>query len=158
MLKKTLILILLLCLTSCGYQAIHSEKNSINYDFSISELVFIGDRNINLKIKQKLNNYIGKNKNKKFILNISSNAERITVSKNELGNPTSFKSEISVKIGIVMQNDLKNSLKTNLEITEDFNYNNISNKFELKKYEREILINLAEIASDKLIFKLSNIQ
>ena len=43
-------------------------------------------------------------------------------------------------------------------ILENFNYNNISNKFNLKRYEEEIKKNLAETASDKLIFKLSNIQ
>ena len=41
---------------------------------------------------------------------------------------------------------------------ESFNYNNISNKFNLKQYEEDIKNNLAETASDKLIFKLSNIQ
>ena len=42
-----------------------------------------------------------------------------------------------------------------MQILENFNYNNILDKFDLKKYEREIKNNLAETASDKLIFKLS---
>ena len=46
MLKTTFALILFLFLSSCGYKAIHSKKNNSSYDFSISELSFIGDRNI----------------------------------------------------------------------------------------------------------------
>ena len=55
--KKIFKLLLLLFLTSCGYEAMHSKKNTINYNFSISEINFNGDREINQKIKAKLNNY-----------------------------------------------------------------------------------------------------
>jgi len=41
---------------------------------------------------------------------------------------------------------------------ESFNYDNNSDKFNLKRYEREIKNNLTETISEKLIFKLSNIQ
>ena len=57
MLKKILIPILLLFLSSCGYEAIHSKKNSVNYNFSLNELTFVGDRDVSLKIKEKINNY-----------------------------------------------------------------------------------------------------
>ena len=53
---------------------------------------------------------------------------------------------------------MNNKFKSNFIILESFNYNNISNKFDLKQYEEDIKNNLAEVASDKLIFKLSNIQ
>ena len=66
----------------------------------------------------------------------------------------SFKNTISINVEVLMNNKLKN----NFIIIESFNYNNISNKFDLKKYEVEIKNNLAETATDKLIFKLSNIK
>ena len=53
---------------------------------------------------------------------------------------------------------MKNSFKNNLRFVESFNYNNDTNKFSLKKYEREIINNLAETVAEKLIYKLSNIQ
>ena len=53
---------------------------------------------------------------------------------------------------------MNDKFKSSFIILESFNYNNISNKFNLKRYEEEIKNNLAETASDKLIFKLSNIQ
>ena len=154
MFQKKIILLLLLLLSSCGYEAIHSQKNSVNYSFSVSELGFIGERTVNLKIKEKLNNYTQDKKDKDFILRISSTSEKIILAKNTAGDATSFKNSISINVEILMNN----KFKSNFIILESFNYNNISNKFNLKKYEEEIKGNLAETASDKLIFKLSNIQ
>ena len=154
MFQKKIILLLLLLLSSCGYEAIHSKKNSVNYDFSVSELSFVGDRTVNLKIKKKLNNYTQNKKDKNFILKISSTSEKIILAKNSAGDATSFKNTISINVEVL----INNKFKSNFIILESFNYNNISNKFDLKKYEEEIKNNLAETASDKLIFKLSNIQ
>ena len=154
MFQKKIILLLLLLLSSCGYEAIHSKKNSANYSFSVNELNFVGDRTINLKIKQKLNNYAQDKKDKDFILKITSTSNKIIIAKNTTGDSTFFKITISINVDILM-ND---KFKSNFMISESFNYNNISNKFNLKKYEEEIKNNLAEAATDKLIFKLSNIQ
>ena len=154
MFRKQIILLLLLLLSSCGYEAIYSKKNSVNYNFSVSELNFVGDKTVNLKIKEKLNNYAQAKKDKDFILRISSTSEKITLAKNTAGDATSFKNSVSVNVEVLMNN----KFKSNFVILESFNYNNISNKFNLKKYEEEIKNNLAETASDKLIFKLSNIQ
>ena len=154
MFQKQIILLLLLLLSSCGYEAIYSKKNSVNYDFSVSDLSFVGDRTVNLKIKEKLNNYAQDKKEKDFILRISSTSEKITLAKNTAGDATSFKNSVSINVEVLMNN----KFKSNFIILESFNYNNISNKFNLKQYEKEIKNNLAETASDKLIFKLSNIQ
>ena len=154
MLQKKIILLFLFLLSSCGYEAIHSKKNSVNYSFSVSELSFVGDRTVNLKIKEKLNNYTQNKKDKDFILKISSTSEKIILAKNIAGDATYFKNKISINIKVLMNN----KFESNFMIIESFNYNNISNKFNLKKYEKEIKNNLAEAATDKLIFKLSNIQ
>ena len=153
MLQKKIILLLLFLLSSCGYEAIHSKKNSVNYIFSVSELSFVGEKTVNQKIKQKLNNYTQNKKDKDFILRISSTSKKIILAKNIAGDATSFKNTVSINIKVLMNNKFEN----NFIITESFNYNNISNKFNLKRYEEEIKNNLAETATDKLIFKLSNI-
>ena len=153
MFQKKIILLLFL-LSSCGYEAIHSKKNSVNYSFSVSELSFTGDRTVNLKIKEKLNNYAQDKKEKDFILRISSTSKKIILAKNTAGDATSFKNSISINVEVLMNN----KFKSNLRIIESFNYNNISNKFDLKNYEDEIKNNLAETATEKIIFKLSNIQ
>jgi len=154
MFQKQIILLLLLLLSSCGYEAIYSKKNSVNYDFTVSDLSFVGDKTVNLKIKEKLNNYVYGKKDKDFILRISSTSEKIILSKNTAGDATSFQNSVSINVEVLMNN----KFKSNFIILESFNYNNISNKFNLKQYEEDIKNNLAETASDKLIFKLSNIQ
>ena len=152
--KKIFTFILLIFLSSCGYEAIYSVKNIKNYDFSISKLSFIGDREINLKIKQKLNNYTQEIKDINFILKITSTSEKIILAKNDAGDSTNFKIKIIVNIDVFN----KEKLKSNFIITESFNYDNNSNKFELKSYEKEIKRNLADIITEKLIFKLANIK
>jgi|TARA_B110000090_G_scaffold62380_1_gene71428 outer membrane lipopolysaccharide assembly protein LptE/RlpB len=150
MLKTIFTLILFLFLSSCGYKAIHSKKNNNSYDFSISKLSFIGDRNINLRIKEKLNNYTLNKKDKNFILNIESDVGKEILSKDASGEVTNFKISIKIKVEVLA--------KSNLEITENFSYNNIENKFNLKTYENQVIKDLTNTAIDKLIFKLSNIQ
>ena len=152
--KKIFTFILLIFLSSCGYEAIYSVKNIKNYDFSISKLSFIGDREINLKIKQKLNNYTQEIKDINFILKITSTSEKIILAKNDAGDSTSFKIKTIVNIDVFN----KEKLKSNFIIMESFNYDNNSNKFELKNYEKEIKRNLANIITEKLIFKLANIK
>ena len=154
MFQKKIILLFLLLLSSCGYEAIYSKKNFLNYNFSISELSFVGDRRINLKIKERLSNYTRDKKDRDFILKVSSTSEKITLAKDTAGDTTTFKNTISINVEVFMNNKIKN----NFIILESFNYNNISNKLNLKKYEKEIKNNLTETASEKLIFKLSNIQ
>ena len=151
---KIIIFFLLFLLSSCGYEAIHSKKNSINYNFSISKVALIGDREVNLKIKEKLNNYTLNQKNKSFTLKISSTSEKRILAKDMAGDATSFQSSITVNVEVLTNGNFKN----NFVIEEKFNYNNNSNKFNLKRYEKDIKNNLAETVTDKLIFKLSNIQ
>ena len=154
MLKKLFLLFVLVFLSSCGYEAIYSKKNSVNYDFSISKLNFIGDRDINLKLKEKLNNYTLTKRDKNFTLKIFSISTKTIAAKDTSGDATSFKNIVTLNLEISMDGTLKNSFM----ITESFNYNNNSNKFSLKKYEKEIKNNLAETIAKKLIYRLSNIQ
>ena len=152
--KKIFTLLLFLFLSSCGYEAIYSKKNSKNYNFFISKLSFIGDRDINLRMKEKLNNFTLNKKNKNFALKISNSSKKEIAAKNTLGDAVTFKNTIVSNIEVSMNGKFKNSFV----IIESFIYNNNSNKFSLKKYEKEIKNNLAETITDKLILKLPNIQ
>ena len=154
MLRKIFLLIVFLLLSACGYEAIHSIKNIDSYNFSINELSFTGDRIVNLKIKEKLNNYTLEKRDKSFTLKIHSTTKRVILGKNISGDPTGFKTTVTVKVKFLEKNNTKN----NFSIVENFNYNNNTNKFDLKKYEREVKNNLAELITKKLIFKLTKIQ
>ena len=152
--KKIFTFILLIFLSSCGYEAIYSVKNLKGYNFSISKLSFFGNREINLKLKQKLNNYTRETKDINFTLKITSTSEKIILTKNLAGDSTNFKINAIVNIDVFN----KDELKSNFIITETFSYDNNSNKFELKSYETEIKKNLADTIAEKLIFKLGNIK
>ena len=152
--KKIFSFLFLFLLSSCGYEATYSKKNLLNYDFSISEINFTGDREVNVKMKEKLNNYIINKKNKSFRVDILSIATKAVSAKNISGDATNFKSTVSIKVNLVMNNRLKN----NFIIKESFDYNNNSNKFNLKTYEKNIKDNLTETITEKLIFRLSNIK
>ena len=152
--KKIFSFLVLFLLSSCGYEATYSKKKLLDYDFSISEINFTGDREVNVKREEKLNNYIINKKNKNFKIDILSIATKAVSAKNISGDATNFKSTVSIKVDLVMNN----KLKKNFIIRESFNYNNNSNKFNLKRSEKEIKNNLAETITEKLIFRLSNIQ
>jgi outer membrane lipopolysaccharide assembly protein LptE/RlpB len=152
--KKIFLLLFFLLLSSCGYEAIYSKKNAINYNFSIKKLNFVGDKVINLKMREKLSSYTLNKKNKNFEIKIYSTSTKSVTANDTTGDATSFKNTVAINVEISANDKLRNSFV----MSESFNYNNNSDKFNLKKYEREIKNNLAETISDKLIFKLSNIQ
>ena len=154
MIKKIFLLVSFIFFSSCGYEAMHSKKNISTYDFSISKISFEGDRNFNLEIKQRLNNYTLSKKKKDFTLKIRTVSNKIIIAKNVAGDPTDFKNTITMYVDVLIENDIKKTLK----IIENFNYANNKNKFNLKKYEKDIKNNLAESSAKKLVFKLSNIQ
>ena len=153
MIKKISLVILILFTTSCGYEAMHTTKNRQNYNFFIGKINFEGDRIINSKIKSRLDAYKKSSQNKKLTLSINSRLEKIILAKNSSGNITSFNNTLTIEVEI----SIDNKIKDNLILKETFNYNNTTNKFQLKNYEKEIKNNLAETITDKLIFKLSNI-
>ena len=105
-------------------------------------------------MKEKLNNYILNKKNKDFKVDILSITTKAISAKNISGDATNFKSTVSIKVDLVMNSKIKN----NFIIKESFNYNNNSNKFNLKTYEKNIKNNLTETITEKLIFRLSNIK
>ena len=153
--KKTFSFLLFLFLSSCGYEAIYSVKNRINYSFIISELTLTGDRQTNLKIKQILKRYSNPDieGGKSFSLKISSNSEKITTTKDAAGNATKFKNEITVKVRVFKNGQYISSF----EIIENFDYNNNSNTLELRTYENEIKNNLAGVIVDKITSMLAKI-
>ena len=156
--EKIFTLLLFLFLSSCGYEAIYSLKNRVNYAFQISKLELSGDRQVNLKMKQILSTYSNPNiaieKRKIFELKISSDSEKITITKNASGDATKFKNEITLKVQVSMDR----TIISNFSVTEKFIYNNNSNTSELRSYENQIKNNLTEAAVDKITAKLALIK
>ncbi|WP_415323405.1 hypothetical protein [Candidatus Pelagibacter sp. Uisw_127] len=154
MLKRVTIIFIFFLTTSCGYEIMHSKKNTIDYNFSIKDITLTGDTYINLKIKQKLNSYILNQKNKVFDVKINSASNREILAKDVKGDATSFKNTIVIYVEVIQKDKIKNTLK----LEKALKYDNKLNKFDLNRYERELKTSLADTMMDELIFKLSNIQ
>ena len=154
--KKIFTFLLFLFLSSCGYEAIYSLKNRVNYAFKISKLELSGDRQVNLRIKRILNSYsnpkVEIEKVRIFELKISSISKKITTTKDASGNATQFENEIEVKVQVTMDG----IIKSNFSVTENFVYNNNSNTSELRTYENKIKNDLTEAAVNKIVFKLAH--
>ncbi|MDA8918223.1 hypothetical protein N9I08_00590 [Candidatus Pelagibacter sp.] len=151
--KNYLLIILFIFTTSCGYEAVYSLKNRvINTDFSITEVSLNGDRDLNIQIKKRLDNYNKVEKSKNYILDIVTKAERIVIANDSKGDPSKYKLQVTIIIAAKTENI--NNIQ--IEFIESFNYNNITDKFELERSEREIKNNLAETITAKLISELMN--
>ena len=148
-LKKIITTLSFLLLLSCGYEPIYSKKHiNNNYNFSIKTINFTGDNKVNKILKNKLKKYLNKeNKSTDLKLNINSKIKKTVRSKNKKGNPTRFSIKINIDLEVFESEILKN--KTNFE--RNFEYNNISNKFNLLQYEKNIKDNLTSQLSYEII-------
>lgn len=149
--KKITLIIFLFFLNSCGYQAIFSSNNA---PFAIINIEAEGKKNLNDKIKNGLKIYRNiENKSKFYELKILSNQTKKITSKDKKGNAELFEIQISFKIKVYENNEIISQKS----FVESFIYNNNSNKFNLKKYEKNIENNLVTKILDKLIIFLHSI-
>jgi hypothetical protein len=149
MIKKIIFLILILSLANCGYQPIF-VKNSTN-KFLIQEYELIGDKTVNRKIISQLN--LKKNPNKKsgYVLALSSFKKIEIAAKDKTGNASKFNTNITVNIKISKNNNLIKEKS----FSENYNYSNSENKFDLLQYQKNIDNNLIEKITEEIILFLN---
>ena len=146
--KNYTLLFFLLLLSSCAYEPILNNKN---HDFSIIVGKMDGNQKINSMI---INNFYNlKGKEKKYNLNLSSTKIKNVISKDSKGDPAIFELIINVNYNVKKNEEtlLLNEIKL-----KDI-YNNVSDKFELEIYEKNIIENLSQNISDKIIISISEI-
>ena len=139
MIKKINLLILtLIILNNCGYTPIYSKKN---YNFEIKNIEMIGDTKINKLHSNKLKVYKN-NPEAENTLNmiINSQSFKTTITKDKKGNPTQFSMSINVDVKII--DDSNNQTETTF--SENSTYDNSNNKFDLRKYEDNLVKNMSE--------------
>ena len=155
-LKKIITTLSFLLVLSCGYEPIYSKKQgNSNYNFSINSINYIGDNRVDEILKNKLKKILNKEK-KSIELNLTLNSmvEKIVTSKDKKGNPIGFSIKITTNLEVFENKILKG--KKNFE--GKFKYNNISNKFDLKQYEKNIKNNLISELSYKIIKYLNSLK
>jgi len=141
-------LFFLLLLSSCTYEPILNNKN---YGFSINVNKITGDQKINSIIVKNFYNLKGKEK--KYNLTISSTKEKNIISKDSKGDPSIY--ELLININYSVEKDGKILIVNN--ISRKTTYNNITDKFELENYEKNIINHLSRSISDKIINSISEI-
>ena len=148
--KILLLFIAFLIISGCSYKPIFTNKKN---DFKFENISSDNKSKINVIIKKNLLERDDNSSNNNYNLNFSTKDEKEIVSSNENGDPTIFKIKITTNYS-VSQND--KIIFTN-KIEEQVNYNNIDDKFELLKYEENILNNLLKNISLEILMSITNL-
>ena len=143
-----ILILSLLFLTNCGYQAV---LNNQNYQFSINVNKINGDQKINSLIINSLKQL--KENEKKYNLSLTSNKEKLIISKDSKGDPSIFEIKINVNYVVEKDGEILISNKINKKTT----YNNITDKIELENYEKTIINNLVSEISDNIMLSISKV-
>ena len=148
--KKYLFIILLL-FTQCDYKPIYSQNNQ---NFGIKIIEFNENRS-NKILATKLENYSYK-KNNLFLyeLKLLTSENKLILSKDTKGDPLLLGLKINLKIEVYE----KDKLVTKKEYNEQFNYQNLSKKFELNSYESEIRLNIYDKMISRILIDLANLK
>ena len=150
--KLIIIVIALFILNNCGYSPIYSSKNN---NFYIKEISEKNRNKLDSKFINNIKKFSNKDSNNTIELMISSNRKIDIITKDEQGDPTKFQMTISLNINILKKNNYEIN-KTKI-FSANFNYNNNTNKFSLKQYEKEIENNLINNVIEKSIIYLSDL-
>ena len=143
-----ILIFFLFTLSSCDYKPILSYKN---YKFSINVDKVTGDEKVNSIITNNLNNLKGNEK--EFYVTLSSKKEKNIISKDSKGDPSIFELIINVNYNVKLNGEI--IIENN--ILRKTTYNNISDKFELENYEKNMIDNLSRNISDRIVFSISEI-
>jgi len=146
MLKKNIIILsLILFLTNCGFTPIYLENKNIN--FSLEQVDYIGDRDLNNFLKINLDRYkSGKNSNKIF-LNVETKYNKNILSKDSTGKISSYQLDVEAIFVIKSTNKI-------IKITEKKILDSKDDKFEEARYEKSLKQSFAYSISNKLISEL----
>ena len=135
---KKIFILFLLIITSCGYQPIYKMDQNID-TLKIKEIKLTGNKTLGEKISYGVSLKIIKNDKSLNKLDIDSQINVTETSKNSKGQVTSYRTTISSIISIIDSNDNQVRKKN---VSKQFSYNVLANKFKLKEYQEEIENNL----------------
>ena len=142
---------MLLLFTQCDYKPIYSQNNQ---NFEIRIIEFNQNRS-NKILATRLKNYSYRKDNVfLYELKLLTSENKLILSKDTKGDPLLLGLKINLKIEVYE----KNKLITKKEYNEQFNYQNLSKKFELNSYENEIRSNIYDKMISKILIDLTNLK
>ena len=146
MIKKYIVLMsLIFFLTNCGFSPIYVKNTNTN--FSIENVNYQGDRELNNFLKTNLNQYKNENSDRKILIEATSEYEKIVLTKNAASEVTNYK--LIAKVIFLIK-----STNKKINITEEKIISSMDDKFEEARKERATKQNFARSISNKLISEL----
>tara|TARA_B100000900_G_scaffold29819_1_gene22696 strand:+ start:147 stop:599 length:453 start_codon:yes stop_codon:yes gene_type:complete len=144
--RNYVLIIFLIFISACGYEPLNKSLPESN--IKISKKTFSGDNQINRKIFNKIN--LKETKDELgYELKLNSNKVIDQVAKDKSGNVTKYETTVTIVVELIENG--KTVKKRSF--SKNFNYSNLSNKFELKEYQKNVETNLINtIARDIKIF------
>ena len=150
MIKKfTFLLIIIFVTTNCGFTPIYSNKNINN--ISIEQLSFKGDRTLNNYLKSNLSRYRNNSSPKKISLEVLTDYQKITLSKDSTGTINKYGLVAKVTFTILSNNQT-------LIFTQEKIMENMNSKSDEKDFETNTKQTFANVIVDKLILELIEIK
>jgi len=143
--KSIIVLSLIFFLSNCGFTPIYQKNTNVN--FSIEQVDYTGDRELNNFLKTNLNKYKDEKIENKIYIEAKSEYRKIILSKDTTGEATSYQLEAEVIFLIKPSNN-------KIKITEKKIMDKMNDKFEENVYERSIKQNFASSITDKLSSRL----
>jgi hypothetical protein len=144
--KKYIIFIsLIFFLTHCGFSPIYVKNSNIN--FSIENVNYKGDRDLNNFLKTNLDKYKDVKSDRKILIEATSEYEKIILTKNTASEVTNYKLVAKVTF-LIKPNNRK------INIIEEEIISSMDDKFEEARKERITKQNFARSISKKLISEL----
>jgi len=139
--KNIIFLFLIFFLTNCGFTPVY--LNNTNVNFSVEQVNYTGDRELNNFLKTNLNKLKNEKNDNKIYIEANSIYKKIILSKDSVGEVTNYQLEAEVIF-------LIKPLNKKIIIKEKQNMNSVDDKFEEARKERLIKKSFASSISSKL--------
>ena len=147
MIKKNISLIFIIFfLTNCGFTPVYLKNTNINY--SIEQVDYTGDRELNNFLKSNLNKYKNEKGDKKIFIEVNSVYKKNILTKDSTGKITSYELE-AVVIFLIQP------LNKKIQIIEKKIMNSMDDKFEETRQEKIIKQSFVSSISNKLISEIN---
>ena len=145
--KKSIILVsIIFLLTQCGFTPIHLKNKNLN--FSIEQISYTGDRELNNFLKTNLDQYKNEKVDNKIYIEANSIYKKIILSKDKTGKVTNYQLEAEVIF-------LIKPLNKKINITEKKIMDSKDDKFEETRNERSVKQSFASAISQKILLELT---
>ena len=146
MFKKTFC-IFLIFLSSCGYNAIHTNKGVKNINIDVIKTT--GNIDINNIFIRNLDRYKNLNAEKNYKIEIITNYNKKTLTKNIAGNTTDYRLNLNV-IFKILTKDSSNQIN----LTKRFDMKKENTTFQEEQYENILIDDMVKLIIQELLIQL----